>query len=390
MPPAQGEPQSPTTGAPDLFIWEVPGKSVVVHFPLQVIERLSAEIMRGYGANPKRSPEVGGVLIGTVQEGSPTVVRVDDFEAVPCEYRRGPSYVFTDDDSGPFQAAASRPDRVGYFRSHTREGLTLTPEDLDLLNHFFDGPFYIALLVKPYATKASIGGLFVREDGVFPVQTPREFPFRLQELTGAEPPPRRPLTERRPKLRDLDPSAPPRRRPGSYGETPGETPPGETLGEAPQPQPEVAPESLNSGFSGEETPLLNGPAYAIRPRSSFSWAWVFFSVLLLLLGVAVGFETSVSFGSKPAEAGYALSMSVSKANDNLNVRWDPQSPVIRASAHAVMEIEEQGITKPVPLDGGQLQAGLLIYRYATNSVRFKLTVYPKATLSVSESLEWRQ
>ena len=74
----------------ELFIWEVPGKPVVVHFPLNVIERLSAEIMRTYGANPKRSPEVGGLLLGTVirpengetnaEQRPPTIVRVDDFE----------------------------------------------------------------------------------------------------------------------------------------------------------------------------------------------------------------------------------------------------------------------------------------------------------------------
>ena len=79
-----------------------------------------------------------------------------------------------------------------------------------------------------------------------------------------------------------------------------------------------------------------------------------------------------------------------RTQKGFNVHWDPQSPAVRASAHAVMEIEEQGITKPVELNGGQLQAGLLIYRYATNAVRFKLTVYPKATTSVSESVEWRR
>ena len=112
--------------------------------------------------------------------------------------------------------------------------------------------------------------------------------------------------------------------------------------------------------------------------------------MFLCFRVAPHFKSAQLRAEGVASAGYALSLAVTKADENLNVRWDPQSPPVRASSHAVMEIEEQGITKPVALDGGQLQAGLLIYRYATNSVKFRLTVYPKATLSVSESVEWRQ
>jgi hypothetical protein len=46
--------------------------------------------------------------------------------------------------------------------------------------------------------------------------------------------------------------------------------------------------------------------------------------------------------------------------------------------------------KPVVLDAAQLQNGSLIYRNASQSVRFRLTVYPQARLSVVETLEWKQ
>ena len=87
---------------------------------------------------------------------------------------------------------------MGYFRSHTRDGLALGTEDIELLDHFFAGPYTVALLVKPFATKVSQAGIFIRENGVFPATTPLEFPFRRQELTGQEPPPRRSMMERRP------------------------------------------------------------------------------------------------------------------------------------------------------------------------------------------------
>src|SRR5258708_33873191 len=104
-PPAQDTPPGFSPGVPqdlhDYYVWEVPGKPVAVHIRLSVIDRLSAELMRGYGANPKRSAETGGVLIGSVEEGSHlsdagvvdkmdarTVVAVEGFQTVPCQYRR--------------------------------------------------------------------------------------------------------------------------------------------------------------------------------------------------------------------------------------------------------------------------------------------------------------
>jgi hypothetical protein len=43
----------------------------------------------------------------------------------------------------------------------------------------------------------------------------------------------------------------------------------------------------------------------------------------------------------------------------------------------------------VDLDGPQLQNGTLIYRNSTNAVRFRLTVYPTARSSVTETLSWK-
>ncbi len=66
--------------------------------------------MRGFGSVPKRGAEVGGFLIGTIRPGVPAIVRIDDFEPVACEYRRGPSYLFTEEDgagSGGRLAAAA-------------------------------------------------------------------------------------------------------------------------------------------------------------------------------------------------------------------------------------------------------------------------------------------
>jgi hypothetical protein len=310
---------------------------------------LASEIMRGFGAVPKRNAEVGGLLLGTITPGSPAIVRIEDFEPVPCHYRRGPSYLFTEDDSAAFEQAFehSKPDpsrsmyAVGYFRGHTRDGLSLAPEDVALLDQFFPGPAHVALLVKPFGTKVSMAGFFVREDGVFPETTPLEFPFGRRELTGEEPAPRRSLPEPGPRLGD--------------SATPGRAP------------------------------------AASKPRSS--WVWIPLSFIFLLLGAALGYQAAVNMGSRVTAGSpqdYLLSLSVMKTGGNLTVKWDGQSSAVRASQRGLLEIDDSGYTKSVQLDAAQLQNGSLIYRNSTKTVHFRLTVYPKARLSIIETLDWKE
>ena len=447
-PQAQGEPQGTAQSVPigvpqdlpDTYVWKAPGKAAAVHIPLTVIDRLSAEIMRSYGANPKRNAEIGGVLIGSVEQGPPAIVRIEDFEVVPCQHLRGPSYVFTEEDCGPFERAGTRPDAIGLFRSHTREGLSLAIEDVELLDHFFDFENAVALLVRPYATKAGVAGFFTRENETFPEAAPLEFPFRRQELSGEDRPPRRSIMERQrrsalhPGLsqnaaqgadrradgdaagdadRDVDRNVD--RDSGPAAELPSPSVPAgngraseRNLQTTPRNLPPFLPASPrqapiseshpppSAGYSQSLDPLAE-PAYdaAIPARSHMrtSWVWIPLSFLFLLFGIALGYQVALlnvgSRSSNPA-AEFSLSLAVSKTGQNLSVHWDRQAPAVRASQRGVLEIEEAGVTKPVDLDAAQLRNGTLTYSNATNDVHFKLTVFPKDQVRVTESAEWRQ
>ena len=192
----------PTQAAPGYFVWEVPGERVVVHVRLEVMVRLEWEVRRGFRSVPKRGAEVGGLLLGTTEDGFPTIVRVEDFEAVPCNYQFGPSFQLGEDDGSAFDSACERRQSsaspsahaVGYFRSHTREDLALDANDLAILDRLFPNPSHVALLVKPHATEACVAGFFFRDGGAFPPATPLEFPFGQPELLSEEaappPPPR--------------------------------------------------------------------------------------------------------------------------------------------------------------------------------------------------------
>ena len=85
---------------------------------------------------------------------------------IPCTYARGPSYLLTDAERESFDEACQRrrTEIVGYYRSHTRDGLALQPEDIQLLDQLFPAAAQVALLVKPFATKPGMAGFFVREE----------------------------------------------------------------------------------------------------------------------------------------------------------------------------------------------------------------------------------
>jgi hypothetical protein len=368
-----------TQDAAGYYVWEVAGKNVSVHLHLEVVDRILAEVMRGFGAVPKRGAEVGGVLIGTIEEGDSIIVRVEDFEPVECDYKRGPSYMFAEEDRGAFADAVERwepgPDRpvyaVGYFRSHTREGMSLAPEDILIMEEFFPSPAQVALLVKPYGTKVSMAGFFFREEGGFQQITPLEFPFRRRELSGEEPPPRRSMIERRPRGHEPRPidSAPPVR----FNAPRFEDPPFEE---------EYAPEPAHPPQT----------AYAVTmPSRSRSSMWIPLSFVFLVFGVALGLMIGLARAPASSAVGdFALGLSVSRSDENLNVKWDRRAPAIRDAQRGTLEIEDGSYTKSVDLKSVDLHSGSIIYRNASSAVRFRLTVFPEERVSVTETAEWKQ
>src|ERR1019366_1891744 len=126
--------------------------------------------------------------VGDVSPGSPLVVSIADYELIACDYSRGPLYRLSDADMGRFEQAiqqwlAAGRGVAGFFRSHTRKGISLDVDDLAFFHARFRDPHHVALLVRPFATKASMAGIFIRENGkVNGEASCLEFPFRSSEL----------------------------------------------------------------------------------------------------------------------------------------------------------------------------------------------------------------
>jgi len=193
---ARAEVLTSPSSSSSYYIWEVPQKPVLVRLAFNLIDRMEKEVVDSFRSLTSRGSEIGGLLLGTLKPGAPMVVCVEDYQAIPCDYARGPLYRLSDADMGRFERAmeqqAGAPDLrvVGFFRSHTRKGLSLDAEDAAFFEARFREPHQVALLVRPYATKASTAGLFIWEQGsLHPECSYMEFPFRSAQLTAGPPAP---------------------------------------------------------------------------------------------------------------------------------------------------------------------------------------------------------
>jgi hypothetical protein len=111
-----------------------------------------------------------------------------------------------------------------------------------------------------------------------------------------------------------------------------------------------------------------------------------------LLGVVLGFQAALTMGPKAAGSGtsdFSLGLTVTKDGDNLSVKWDREASAVKAAERGVLEIEDGGLTKPVELDVAQLRNGSILLAHSSGTVRFRLTVYPEARLSVVQTMEWK-
>ena len=360
------------------FIWQSADRATAIHLSLEVVDGILHECMRGMGAVPKRGAEVGGVLLGSVtREGTTRRVRVDGFEAVPIEYKHGPSYLFSEDDARLFEetmtrlagGAEVRP--VGFFRANTRDEMELSAEDVQTLTEHFRDADSVALLIRPYTTKLSMAGFVLPQDGRFvagmaPVD---EFPFRrreLEELLDAEAAPAGPRVPYRPFAMPAPQPAP-----------------------APAPVGSVAAAVHASASQPPPRPAAPVPAPVAGRKRRVRWSWVPLSSIFLAVGILLGIQATLSLRGVSSDP-YDLKLSLSKTANTLTLRWDRGAPAIRAARRGSVLIEDGQVKLTRDLETTELQNGSIVYTPATASVHFRLQVFPKERDSITETIDWNQ
>src|SRR3979490_1802358 len=150
----------PVESTREHYVWQPPDKPFTILLAFDVIDRLNVDIMRNFGAVRRRGTEVGGLLLGRIEPTDTHVtVTIDDYEPVPCEYAFGPSYILSTQDLQELRKSLAHFDpsagrdlyTVGFFRSHTRDDLSLDEYDQKFFREYFPDPLHVAMLVKPYA-----------------------------------------------------------------------------------------------------------------------------------------------------------------------------------------------------------------------------------------------
>jgi hypothetical protein len=368
------------------YVWEVPGKPISIQLHFDVIDRVSPDILRGLGALKRRGAEVGGILLGSIQDGPHPKVIVEDFVSVQSEYLTGPSYNLSPNDLVGFEAVLERCKSdptgklsvVGFYRSHTRDELYMDDADLALANRYFSEPGNVFMLIKPFATRPCIGGFFFWEDGqIYRESTYLQFPFDRRELGGGEtrlaPPTRNPQAE------------------GSGSPLPPYTPAAEREPEllvaAEQSWQQPPQATRTSSLS-----ILAATEEQARPSNKLQWRWLLVPGFLAIAGVS-GFVAYRNLDSAKASGGLIsgdpalpLKLSVSERKSQLDVTWDRNAQSVTRARRGVLSISDGSKRRDLELSGPQLRNGRVLYSRLSGDVNLRLEVFPDGQPSVVESI----
>ena len=398
------------------YTWAVPQKPVSVRIPFALIDRLEHEAMESFRSLHSRGSEIGGFLLAYVSPGDPAAVSIEDYELVACDYSRGPLYRLSDADRALFEReieqrrAAGGLVVAGFFRSHTRKGLALDADDLALFKTSFSDPRNVALLIRPFATKASVAGLFIWEDGAVRGDASYlEFPFRSSELT-----PSKPVEEANPPVPEAAQPAPPEAAVGKPPARAQIVPIASRREMAPPvpppfvevPAAEIAEPAAVAATPAPENNALDALPSAFRtdveaPAAGFlAFRWsakmarmavlaAAQLVVIVLLFVYPGFLVHRASRSpaSPQQDSSPLALRVEHSGGELMLTWNRESTAIKSATRAVLAISDGAQHENVDMDLAQLRNGSIVYSPSSSDIVFRMEVMGSdQTKTTSESV----
>lgn len=335
------------------FVWSVEGRSIRITLTADVLASIGRAAQEGLEKVPRRGLEVGGVLLG-VREGDE--LTITDWRPIPCEHARGPGFELSANDEARLRQlldslvadpASGRKQILGWFHTHTRDGICLTKADLDLYNRFFPAPWQVALVVKPHPQEAPRAGFFFREPSgaIRSESSYRE--FVLEEV-------------RRPAPVGFDPTQV------------GAKPP-----QAPEPN-----------GSAEGRPVVR-PRQQARPaeprlvaRRRVRRKWLAAPAALVLAGAAL-FLALPWLGPQPQPA--AIGLQVRAVGDSLVAEWDRPAALLEDASGATLTIEDGGERHLIQMSPEDLLAGSVTYYRRSGDVSFRLECMRRSGPPLSSS-----
>lgn len=303
--------------------WSVEGRPAAIEYSRSAMEAVRAAVVEGYYKLPRGGLEVGGVLFGQRTGNS---VRVLASRPVACEHATGPSFTLSEkDESGLgqlLQSAGADPDLegmapVGWYHSHTRSGICLSEQDLEIYDRHFPEPWQVALVLHPEKTKVTRAGFFFREDGG---SVHRESSYREFEI--------------------------------------------DHLPKAPKPIPPMARSAPEPEIAGSDS------AEAV-PRSAGRVSWLLFAVAWCIAAAALAFALRDYWLPKPPAP---LALHLSDAAGQLTISWEHSSGSVRQAEGGVLEISDSGRKSAFRLDAEQIRKGSFTYVRRSGDIRARLQI----------------
>ncbi len=315
--------------------WSVAGHPFVIHYPPDLLRRLASDAVEGSAAIPRGGIEVGGVLYGNhIGNAEITIIEA---RRLDCEYKLGPSFLLSALDERRLEELMRAPETdpalvgleaVGWFHSHTRSGIYLSPEDCDLHERFFPEPWQVALVLRPEPLRPTRAGFFFRESGgsMRTISSHREFDVVNR-----------------------------RRQNEAISEEPAAV---ETAVEEERP--------LQAFVQPAE------PAPVSQETRSWRAAWLL--AVLGLITALVGFL--LLRPRTPGDAEVALRMTAAKGV--VFLEWNPRSPAVAQSVAGQLEVEDgENPRLSIPLRPEDLRAGRVSFVPHSSQLHARLRLFDK-------------
>lgn len=123
------------------------------------MDRLRQKAVEAFHLLPHGGLEIGGLLFGRVYPNARTPLRIEIVadRDIACAHRSGPAFILTEEECSGIQTQLERTrldpeiaplSVLGFWVSHGRGDLALSPSDLDLYR-CFPNPWQFVLLLKP-------------------------------------------------------------------------------------------------------------------------------------------------------------------------------------------------------------------------------------------------
>lgn len=335
--------QTNQTGEAEGITWAGPEGSPNVEFPRIVLQQILTYVHDGLRKLSRGGLETGGILFGR-RAGSG--IQVHAWRPIACEHTRGPAFLLSNNDrqalatqleKAESDAALQVLEPVGWFVSHTRQGLVLSEEDRDLFNQFFSGPNRFGIVLHARKGQSTETALFMRDARA---ELPAE-----------------------PTLRSFDPREfPPVVLPAMDGEEPANS----VVTRPPRPrhaESEVAKAVTNSAAAvGNEVSAFW--------RRVPGWAYACMGVLLCgALVLAIPMRRGVD-----REGPEALQLRLQDSQGQLRIEWDRNSSTIRGAQSATLYITDGRPLAPIPLDRDTAQKGFIHYGRLSEDITVRLVV----------------